>query len=115
MTKHQDDTTHENWTNYVERVSHGRDRADIARAADINVSGLSRWSSGQRPSAEKVVAFARGLGQSPVAALIAAGYLDPAEVEGATEVTRSIDKIPYTQLLASLDRRLAAATEGGIR
>jgi transcriptional regulator with XRE-family HTH domain len=107
MSEHQDDTTHENWTKYVERVSHGRDRADIARAAGINVSGLSRWSNGHRPSAEKVVAFARGLGQSPVAALIAARYLEPGEVKGVTPVMRSIDKIPDDELLKTLARRLA--------
>ena len=54
----------ENWAEYVEHVSQGRDRADIAAAAGINVSGLSRWINAvSRPSAEKVVDFPRGLGR----------------------------------------------------
>jgi transcriptional regulator with XRE-family HTH domain len=106
MTEHQDDT--ENWTNYVQRVMQGRERADVARAAGVNVSGLSRWiNEVSRPSAEKAVDFARGLGQSPVAALIAAGYLDFTEVKEAVKVTRSIDKIPDDELLKTLARRLA--------
>lgn len=100
----------EGWTEYVERVTAGVPRAETARAAGINVSGLSRWINAvSRPSAEKVVDFARGLGQSPVEALIAAGYLKLAEVNGATEVMRSIDAIPDDELLGTLRRRLARA------
>jgi transcriptional regulator with XRE-family HTH domain len=81
----------ESWTEYVQRITQGVPRKEVAKAAGINVSGLSRWINavGGRPRAEKVVAFARGLRQSPVEALIAADYLDPHEVAGVIEVVRS--------------------------
>jgi transcriptional regulator with XRE-family HTH domain len=73
----------EGWTAYVRRVTEGLPRRDIAAAAGIHVSGVSRWLSGEsQPSAEKVISFARGLHQSPIQALVAAGYLEPTDVNG---------------------------------
>jgi len=98
----------ESWTEYVQRVSAGAPRKDIAKAAGVDPSGMSRWLGGQRPSAEKVVAFARGLHQSPIEALIAAGYLEPHETSGVIEVTRSRGELSDDELLAELGERLAA-------
>lgn len=98
----------EAWTHYVQRVSEGVPRKDVARAAGIDPSGLSRWFGGkQQPRAEKVVAFARALHQSPIEALIAAGYLEPHEAAGVIEVMRSRQDISDEELLAELGDRLA--------
>lgn len=99
----------ESWTEYVQRITANVPRKEIARAAQINISGISRWISGEtRPSAEKVVAFARGLHQSPLEALIAAGYIEPHEVSGVIEVVRSLDEVSDEELLAQVAARMAA-------
>ena len=98
----------ENWTEYVQRVTVGVARKDVAQAAGIDASGISRWiNSEQRPRAENVVAFARGLRQSPIEALIAAGYLEPYEASGVIEVMRSREELSDTELLIELGERLA--------
>jgi transcriptional regulator with XRE-family HTH domain len=98
----------ENWTEYVQRVTAGVARKDVAQAAGIDASGISRWiNSEQRPRAENVVAFARGLRQSPIEALIAAGYLEPHEASGVIEVMRSREELSDTELLIELGERLA--------
>ena len=97
----------ENWTEYVGRVTKGVPRKIIAEVTGIDPSGLSRWSSGHQPSAEKVVSFARGLGQPPIEALIAAGYLEPQEAAGAIEVMRSREDLSDSELLIELGNRLA--------
>ena len=98
----------ENWTEYVQRVTAGVARKDVAQAAGIDASGISRWiNSEQRPRAENVVAFARGLRQPPIEALIAAGYLEPHEASGVIEIMRSREELSDTELLIELGQRLA--------
>lgn len=105
--------TRESWTEYVQRITAGAPRREIAKAAGIDQSGLSRWmNSGVKPRAEKVVAFARGLRQSPVEALIAAGYLEPHEVSGVIEVAQSPSQMSDQELIAELTRRLAERHSG---
>jgi transcriptional regulator with XRE-family HTH domain len=73
----------ETWPSYVRRITEGLDRKAIAAAAEINVSGVSRWLTGvSRPSPEKAINFARSLNHSPVEALICAGYLDETDTDG---------------------------------
>ena len=99
--------THESWTDYVRRITKGKTRKEIAAAAGIDVSGVSRWLSGtSRPSPEKVISFARGMNQPPVAALIAAGYLENTDIRGVVEVVQSITVIPDDLLVDELRDRL---------
>ena len=105
--------TRESWTEYVQRITEGVSRKEVARAARINVSGISRWMTGEnKPSAEKVVSFARGLHQSPIEALIAAGYLEPHEAAGVIEVVRSMWDVTDSELLAHLAERLSERPSG---
>jgi len=98
----------EDWMEYVQRITAGVPREVVAKAAGIHVTGVYRWLRDQnRPRAEKVVGFARGLNQSPVEALIAAGYLDPKEVEGTIEVYQSRSELSDDELVAELVTRLA--------
>ena len=104
---------HETWPEYVLRVTAGVPRRDIAQAADVNVSGVSRWITGaSRPSAEKVVAFARGLKLNPIEALVAADYLDAAEISGVVEVVRPRAELSDEELLEEIASRLAERHEG---
>jgi transcriptional regulator with XRE-family HTH domain len=94
------------WAEYVRGTGHAR--KDIAAAAGVSTSIVSRWLSGEiRPSAENVVAFARAFHLRPVEALMAAGYLEPGEVEGAFEVTFSPTALADRDLLEELAHRLA--------
>jgi transcriptional regulator with XRE-family HTH domain len=100
-------TTRESWADYVRRVTAGLPRKAIAQAADMNVSGVSRWLTGAtRPSPEKVISFARGLQQSPLEALIAAGYIRENEVAGAVTVVVAPSDIPDEVLIDELAGRL---------
>jgi transcriptional regulator with XRE-family HTH domain len=100
-------TAGEDWTAYVRRVTHGLPRKDIAAAADIHVSGVSRWLTGtSRPSPEKVITFARSLNKSPIEALIAAGYLNTTDTEAAVEVIQSLRLLSDDVLIDELRTRL---------
>jgi transcriptional regulator with XRE-family HTH domain len=97
----------ENWPHYVGRVALGLSRRAIAEAAGVNVSAVSRWMTGvSLPSAEAAVTLARGLGQPPIEALMAAGIVRPDEVDGAFEVMQ-VREWTDAELLAELAVRLA--------
>lgn len=100
--------TNEDWASYVQRITAGLPREQIAAAAGIHVTGVYRWLRDQnKPRAEKVVAFARSLNQSPLEALIAAGYLAAEEVGGAVEIVRSSSQMSDQELLDEVAQRLA--------
>lgn len=91
-------TTGENWTAYLRRITCGLTRKEIAAAANINVSGVSRWLTGvSQPSTEKVIGFARSLNQNPLEALIAAGYLSPEDVTGPSQSNNRFLNYPTTR------------------
>lgn len=95
------------WAEYVH--STGATRKEIATAAGVSPSIVSRWLSGEnRPSAENVVAFARAFQLRPVEALMAADYLEPGEVDGAFEVMFSPTTLSDRDLIAELTQRLSA-------
>lgn len=97
---------HEDWPSYVGRVTEGMDRKDIAKAADLNVSGVSRWLTGvSQPSPEKAIHFARSLNRNPVEALVAAGYLEAADIPGAVTIMQPLEAVSTDALLAELRRR----------
>lgn len=99
----------ETWHGYVRRVVAGLPREAVATAAGIHQSGVYRWinrNDGSRPRAENVVQFARGIGESPVEALIAAGYLEPGETEGVIEVYQKLADLSDDELVAELTARL---------
>jgi len=99
----------ESWSDYVARITAGVPREDVAEAAGVNVSSLSRWVNDKvTPKAEKVVEFARALGQSPIEALIAAGYLEPEEAAGVIEVVRSLNDVSNDELLHEVGKRMSA-------
>ena len=93
------------WPEYVRGV--GATPKDIGAAVGVSRSIVSRWLTGDaHPSAESVVAFARAYGKRPVEALMAAGFLQPDEVEGAFEVMFSPSALSDRDLLEELAKRL---------
>lgn len=73
------------WYDYVQRVlrSRGITAADATRAmGSLNASMFSNWKNGTRPTPGMAVAFARGVGESPLVALVEAGLLTEREIGG---------------------------------
>jgi transcriptional regulator with XRE-family HTH domain len=81
-----------------------------AELTDLPQATISRWLREQTgvPRAESVVAFARALGQNPVEALVAAGYLTVDEAGAATVVRTPLRDYAVGELLDELRRRTAA-------
>jgi transcriptional regulator with XRE-family HTH domain len=74
-------------------------QSEIARVAGVSTATVSRWVSGDsRPKAEQVIGVARAYNVSPLHALVAAGYLEQAEVEGEVEIPRALAIADYTEL-----------------
>lgn len=95
------------WSEYVTRGVAGRNQEDVAVLADVSQSAISRWSRGigERPKVENVMSFARAIGDSPVAGLIAAGYLSHDEIDGVVRVSVGLGDATTEALLTELGRR----------
>jgi transcriptional regulator with XRE-family HTH domain len=77
------------WPEYLRALSNNQ--SAIARAAGVNTGTVSRWVSGQSlPKAEQVINVARAFDESPLAALVAAGYLDDAEIPSGMVMPRML-------------------------
>ena len=98
----------ENWSRYFRRVAGDTPRKDLALAAGVAQSAISRWFNAvARPSADSAISFARGMAHAnPVEALIAAGYLQEKDVAGVIEVIAA-RQWTDAELLAELAARLA--------
>lgn len=95
------------------RVTSHASRAEVAAAAGVDPASVSRWKTGRNtPSADRVIAVARHYGRNPIEALVAAGYLDPAEVDATIEVAEGTSGLTNDQLLEALRDRLRAAESG---
>lgn len=96
------------WAEYVQRVAPGKNQSEIAELAGVDQTGVSRWLSGRTvPRVESVIRFARSLGRSPVEAMVAAGYITPAEAGIEPSLQISIRDLPTEGLLAEIRRRVA--------
>lgn len=89
----------------------------LAGLVDVSQSAVSRWISGKTPApaAGNVIGFARSVGDSPVTALIAAGYLKPSDLEQAVTVLADLGEFDAASLLVELGKRLGVrmvATQG---
>ena len=101
----------DSWWGYVQHVSAYAANKDIADAAQMDASAISRWKRGDQPRAQNVVAFARAYSRPAVEALVAAGYLTEADlvVMGAVQIARStIAEVPNSELVEEMQRRMAA-------
>ena len=96
------------WSEYVRTRSEGRLQSDIALLVGVDQSTISRWKRGKggQPSPDNAMALARAVGESPIVALLAAGYLDEDEVEGVVRVAEGLSTATTDALLAELGRRL---------
>lgn len=87
-------------------------QAQLARRLGVSQSTVSRWMSGDRPSADDVIKVAQRLGEDPVRLLQVAGYIEamtPPE-PGQQLSPRGAERIRYfAALVDSLDDETWAA------
>lgn len=97
------------WPTYLAALS--TNQSEIARAAGVATATVSRWTSrSTQPLAPQVIAVARAYNQSPVVALVAAGYLTREEVEREVTLTPGMSLAEFSELeiAQELVRRIEA-------
>lgn len=104
------------WWPYVKQVS-GTDRQDaIAATAGVDGSTVSRWANQQRPSADHAAKFARAFGDSPIRAMVIAGYLREEDFDTVVNLDIPLAQRHIDDLLEEIRSRipdeLAAARDG---
>jgi transcriptional regulator with XRE-family HTH domain len=95
----------ESWPDYVRRVSKALKQEQIAERTGISQATISAWFRGAptAPKAETVIAFAKSFGQSPVKALVVAGYLDAADTDPTSRT--ALTEYSTAELFDELRRR----------
>jgi transcriptional regulator with XRE-family HTH domain len=98
------------WDSWLERATNGASARAIAAALGVSNSTVSNWARNEVIPAEGAVAIARAYDASPVAALIAAGYLTDDDLAGF-EVITALRLATRLQLVEELFRREIDGTE----
>lgn len=87
------------WASYLSAITDGAPGARIAEHTGIPESTISRWFSEKaEPRPKQVVLVARAYGQNPIQALIAAGYLEPDDVDMPAATPRRLQIRDFTDL-----------------
>lgn len=104
----ESETSREPWANYLRHMMADRSQADFAKAINATDGQLSKWLSGTTGvTAEKVIAIARLLGDSPIHALARVGLLSVAElVPFRVPRTYGLDEYTDRELAVEIVRRV---------
>lgn len=102
------DDVRDRWAAYLNRLIGDRSAADFAKLAGVTDGQLSKWrKSGGGVKAETVIAVARRLGDSPLHALVAVGYLRPEDVAQFQAPRQfALDEFSDLELSAEILRRV---------
>lgn len=98
------------WSKYIDATSDGAYNSVIAEKCGVDPATVGRWRTGAvDPKPRQVVAYARAYGQSPISALVAAGYLTEEEVGMPVAVPRAyaLDDFSPLELAEEVVNRLA--------
>lgn len=94
---------------YLERITGGATRAQIAKHAGVSGSTITRWDPARedhiRPKADAVIAIAHHYGEPPLEALIEAGILTEQDAR-VTVTAKSLSEYDHAALLRELQHRL---------
>lgn len=97
----------ETWPEYLRRITGGQTQSQIAERVGVGRLSVCHWLHGKtRPKPETAIAVARVYDRSPIEALLAAGYLDPAEVRLPVDSRSSPQDLPAEEIAAEVRRRL---------
>lgn len=97
------------WSRFIDATSEGVYNSVIAERIGVDPATIGRWRTGAvDPKPRQVVAYARAFGQSPIAALIAAGYLAEDEVGLVQTAPRAytLDDFSTVELAEEVAKRL---------
>jgi transcriptional regulator with XRE-family HTH domain len=97
------------WTRHLEVTTHPDNDKTIASKVGVSPSTIGRWRSGEiDPKPRQVVSLARAYNKSPLAALVAAGYLSAEDLEDdlTLHYASDLDEISTLQLVDELRNRL---------
>lgn len=82
--------THD-WGTYLRSITGDASGAEIARKLGVSDSKVSYWKRGERPpTISEAINVARTYGRPPLEGLVAAGYLEPDEIEGHVTVQPAV-------------------------
>lgn len=96
------------WKAYVQRHLAGRTQAELASVAGVSQTAVSRWLKGtQGADARVAIDLARAVGDPPLQALVAAGFLTDAEAKVRPSAQPSFDSLNDDELLAEVRRRMS--------
>jgi transcriptional regulator with XRE-family HTH domain len=84
------------WGTYVLAISDNQ--SEISKAAGVAQSTVSRWMAGEQPKPVSVISLARHYRMSPVAALVAAGFLKASEITDSGVQPRGLAMHEFTEL-----------------
>ena len=99
----------ETWPEYLRRITSGQTQSQIAECIGIGRLSVSNWLHGKtRPKAETVITVARAYRRSPVEALLAASYIDAAQLECPVDIRTSPSDLPADDIADEVRRRLIA-------
>ena len=102
----------ETWPEYLRRITAGQTQTKIAECIGLGRLSVCHWLHGKtRPKPETAIMVARVYGRSPIEALLAAGYLNPAEVRLPVDTRRSPRDLPAEEVSAEVRRRLMQLEE----
>jgi len=105
----------ETWPEYLRRITAGQTQIQIAEQTGIGRLSVCHWLHGKtRPKPETAIVVARVYGRSPIEALLAAGYLNPAEVRLPIETRCSPRDLPAEEVAAEVRRRLLELEYSGL-
>ena len=108
----------ETWPEYLRRITGGQTQSQIAARVGVGRLSVCHWLHGKtRPKPETAMAVARVYDRSPIEALLAAGYLDPAEVRLPVDSRSSPQDLPAEEIAGEVRRRLLElerVTSGGL-
>lgn len=93
------------WSEYVANHLRGSQK-ELADTTGVNPATISRWLNDphQKPSPEQVIQFARGVHESPIQALVMAGYISPDEARMEVKDIRLADLDEIVIISELLDR-----------
>lgn len=85
----------------------GRTQVEVAEHVGVSQTAVSRWRRGQQGvDAGVAIRFARAVGDQPLAALIAAGFLTPSEAKQRPPASPDYSQLTNDELLRLVRGRM---------
>lgn len=103
------------WQEYVKRHVAGRSQVSVAALTGVSQAAVSRWLKGtQGVDAAKAIEFARAVDDEPLNALVAAGFLTPAEAKARPAPAPDFSQLSNQELLDLIGSRMREEGDGDV-